>query len=259
MWSLHRARPLLRGLPAPHRPCAPPQHPRALSLFDRLIPPDDAPTAASKAAEAAILSARLSRSKYAEVFAAPREKLFEAGESLLPAEDTVPFPPLKAVALGGGAPGVGVTLPFPPTGPRATLVTVSFQALGQAQAHEWAQGWLASGLPVGAGGDGSAPAALVNVVHLQGWFMAMVAGVVRRGTAQGVPPPLLPYSAIAFTTSEAEFDRWTAALRVHNRAMAHVALVDAAGQVRWRAHSAPTPGELLALAAAGRALLEEQR
>jgi hypothetical protein len=197
------------------------------------------------------------------------------------------------VAAGSGAEGGGLTSAA--LFPRApvTVVTLAFQGISQSQLVPWHNAlYAAGGVPFGApppgatsapapaapaarpvpppvsalaappagspwGVDGSPapPFRVLNLLVLQGWFWKFAVGAVRSGTARALPPQLRDATAISVEPSAQRVEHFCDMLRVHNRMMAHVFLVDAAGCVRWRAHGSPAPGETDALLAAAQTLL----
>jgi hypothetical protein len=189
-----------------------------------------------------------------------------------PSASPFPYTPLQGVADGiavGGASVPPSLLPVFASSP-ATVVTLAFQGHGQAQLVPWHDAARASfGVHsalqgMGGGASVSSPPSppavrLLNVLLLQGYFFKLLSGVMRSSVRNGVPPDILPSTAIAFEPSLQATDHFCDLLRVHNRMMGHVFLVDARGQVRWQAHGPPAPGEAENLAAAAEALVKEER
>jgi hypothetical protein len=85
----------------------------------------------------------------------------------------------------------------------------------------------------------------------------------REGAGGGEPPACRRGRRLSRALTSSAYpplplpQHWCDKLRLHNRAMGHVLLVDSSGLVRWRAHGMPAEGEMANMAAAARALLEE--
>jgi len=179
-------------------------------LFDRLIPEDDAATRAAKERESRVITSKLQRSKFAEMFAAQKEKLVVATSAVLPPAAAAVFPTtLAAQPLAAGAPPLALPAAFAQQ--RVTLVAVAFQGMGQAQAQVWTEGFLARFRPQALAGSGAAAAAppavgLLNVLYLDGWFWRVLSSVIRDSTRRSLPPALVPHTAILTETSEKATD-----------------------------------------------------
>jgi len=188
-------------------------------------------------------------------------------ELLAPAPDAL-FPEATLTSVRDPAPPpVGSGELF--SGAHATVVTLAFQGSSQAQLVPWHNG-LWEALAPGAGGYAAPPSAgarahggavaplqLVNVLYLQGWLWQwqLVARAVAGGTRAALPQEVMEATYLAQQPSAREADHFCDRLRVHNRVMGHVLLVDRAGHVRWRAHGLPGEGEVAALVEATRALV----
>ena len=189
----------------------------SFKLFDRLIPEDDPVTKAAKEKESAIVRAKLHRSKFAEMFAAPKEKLFVAGSEVVAPGDS--FAACAPVALRGGS-SVPLFEQFA-TAP-VTLVTVAFQALGQAQLEPWIDAFVEaydgpatqqrqqqqqdmqqpSPLAYASRPSDGVTPALFNVVYVEGWLFRLLAPLVSRSISSALPPVLASRTAVVFQSSE---------------------------------------------------------
>lgn len=276
-----RARRLHSTAPPPPTP-PPPAAPSSLfeRLRARLLPPDPPELAAWKAREARIVRAAFGRSRLADARAAgAARKPFVAPPAVVAPLAANAFPPVALTRLSDGAPGdaAGVF-----ASARATLVTLAYVAHGQAQLPPWtavalpalgarpafapplvAGAAAAAGLPPAGAAAGAAAGGVqhLNILYLQGWFFRVFAPVVLRGaaTAAGAGSHELHATGVAIEPSARAADHWADALRVDNRLMGHVFLVDAAGVVRWQAAGPPAEGEADNLVAAARLLLAEAR
>ena len=263
----HRARALLVRCFSSGAPPPPPPAPPAQTLWDRLLPDNDPKLKEYKEREARVIREQLTRSKFVEAArAGGRDKLFTAGPELLAPEVLFPEASLTSVREPPQAP-LGTAELF--SGAHATVVTLAFQGSSQAQLVPWHNGlWeaLAPGTggyaaPPSAGarahGGAVAPLQLVNVLYLQGWVWQwqLVARAVASGTRAALPQEVVEATYLALQPSAREADHFCDRLRVHNRVMGHVLLVDRAGHVRWRAHGLPGEGEVAALVEATRALV----
>jgi len=263
------ARAAASGSPPPPPP--PPGAPAPpATLFERLraalLPPDPPELAAWKAREARLVRASFGRSRLADARAAgAARKPFVAPPAVVAPLAANAFPPVALTRLADGAPGdaAGVFASAP-----ATLVTLAYVAHGQAQLPPWTAAALpalrarpafaaraGAGARAASGGD----VQHLNILYLQGWFFRAVAPVVLRGAARaaGEGSHELAATGVAFEPSARAADHWADALRVDNRLMGHVFLVDAAGVVRWQAAGPPADGEADNLVAAARLLLAE--
>jgi hypothetical protein len=252
------------GVPPPPPP---PPPSTAQALWNRLLPDNDPKLREYKEREARVIKEQLTRSKFVEAArAGGRDKLFTAGPELLAPE--APFPEATLTSVREPpAPPLGTAELF--SGAHATVVTLAFQGSSQAQLVPWHNGlWeaLAPGTggyaaPPSAGarahGGAVAPLQLVNVLYLQGWVWqwGLVARAVAHGTRAALPQEVVEATYLALQPSAREADHFCDRLRVHNRVMGHVLLVDRAGHVRWRAHGLPGEGEVAALVEATRTLV----
>jgi len=156
------------------------------------------------------------------------------------------------------------------SGAHATVVTLAFQGSSQAQLVPWHNAlWEALSPDTGgyaarpsagarAHGGSVAPIQLVNVLYLQGWFWKwrVAASAVALGTRRALPQEVMEATYLSLQPSAREADHFADRLKVHNRVMGHVLVVDRAGHVRWRAHGLPGEGEVDALVAATKGLVE---
>lgn len=231
-WSRTHLLPLVGPTPAtltarrrPALPPRPPSRPVSFKFLDNLIPEDDPATKEAKERESRIIRGKLQRSKFAELAEARKDKAGGATTAAVTPPSASPaFPTLAACeALLGGAP---VPLPAAFACAPVTVVTVAFQALGQAHVAAWHAGLgmrqqqqqqhgqeggdgtpaplprLAAGLGGGAGG-----VALLNLLVLEGWFWRAVAPVIRRSSAAALGAAgVAPHSALLFETSEKAMD-----------------------------------------------------
>jgi len=232
------------------------------SLFDRIIPPDPPSLKEYKDRERRVIREQFTRSKFVEAArAGGRDKLFLAGPDLSAALPDSFFPEvsLEPVRLSGGDESVASSDLF--SSARATIVTLAFQGSSQTQLVPWHNAlWEALSPGVGDyaappsagarahGGDSQrAPVQLLNIVYLQGWFWKFVKGAVAGGTRRALPPEVTDATYLCLQPSAREADHFADRLRVHNRVMGQVLLVDSKGFVRWRAHGLPGEGEVEAL------------
>ena len=194
-WLLHSMRPI------------------SFKVFDRLIPEDDPQTKAAKEREAAIIKRKLQRSKFAEMYAAKQEKLFVASAALAaPTADAI-FPSLGALPLVGPSAGVRCDVSLAFSTSQATLVTVAFQALGQAQLTQWLDAF-ASRFPDaqpllgdnGGSRGGMQSPRLLNIVFLQGWFFRAFSPLITASTRRTLPPSVAAATAMVYEPSEKATD-----------------------------------------------------
>jgi len=258
---------LLAALPA-----AQIRHAGGGGWFDRLLPAEDPSLTAYKAAERAIIREKLGRSRFAELLAAHKDKGAPTLEGVAAASASARFPRGLAVCdLGAGdAAGDAVADPCDFFGSaRATLVTLAFAAVGQKQVEPWLAAFGAAHAPrrlfappppaaAAAAGDSARRPAALNLVYLDGWLFARpwLRGFFLSSVRGGVPPPAAPLTGVVFCASEQATDHAVHALGLRNRALGHVFLVDADGRIRWRAAGDAAPGEVEALLAATRELLD---
>jgi len=226
---------------------------RSMGFFDKLLDDEKLPPALRerKAREARVLSEQFARSKFGDAAAAPRDKRFTATDSLLaPFPDSL-FPDLPLLSVGAGAARTSLLSKVEGGGGGggATLVTLAFQGRGQAQLPAW-HGALLEARERGA----AAGVALLNVLLLQGWFWRAAEGIVARSTARALHAEVARDTHLSVHGSAMEVDHIADRLKVHNRMMGWVFLVDGAGHVRWRAHGAPQEGEADAMLRAAVAL-----
>jgi hypothetical protein len=235
--------------------------------FDRLLPVEDPSLTAYKAAERAIIREKLGRSRFAEFLAAHKDKGAPTLAGASAATASARFPRGLAVCdLGAGAAaGDAEADPCDFFGSaRATLVTLAFAAVGQKQVEPWLAAFGAAhaprrlfAAPAAAAAAAATPAAL-NLVYLDGWLFARpwLRGFFLSSVRGGVPPPAASLTGVVFCASEQATDHAVHALGLRNRALGHVFLVDADGRIRWRAAGDAAPGEVEALLAATRELLD---
>jgi hypothetical protein len=223
-----------------------------MGFFDKLLDDSKLPPELRerKAREARVLKEQLARSKFGDAAAVPRDKRFNATDALVAPHLDALFPdlPLLSVRAGGSRASARDLLTG---GGSATLVTLAFQGRGQAQLPPW-HGALLEARERGAAPGGLA---LLNVVLLQGWFWRAAEGLVARGTAQALHPEVARDTHLSVHGSAMEVDHIADRLRVHNRMMGWVFLVDGGGHVRWRAHGEPLEGEADAMLRAAGALV----
>ena len=132
---------------------------------------------------------------------------------------------------------------------RATIVTIAFQGLGQAQLVPWHAALSHASL------ESPTPSyQITNVLFLQGWFWRLVRGIIAKSTANSLTPALALNTFSALQPSARETDHFCDALQIHNRMMAHIFILDTNGAVRWTAHGEPAEGETDALLYAARTL-----
>lgn len=243
--------------------------PKPPSFWDRLLPADPAPLKEYKEREARVIREQLTRSKFVEAArASGRDKLYVSGPELLAPSQEELFPATELQSVREPAPSpVGTPEVF--SGAHATVVTLAYQGSSQAQLVPWHNA-LWEALSPGAGGAAAPPSAgarahggatapiqLVNILYLQGWLWqwGMVARAVAGGTRRALPQEVMEATYLALQPSAREADHFADKLRVHNRVMGHVLLVDRRGHVRWRAHGLPGEGEVEALVQAVQALV----
>lgn len=230
-------------------------------LFDKLIPEDPPELKEYKEREKRIIKEQIGRGKLSEALKAKTEKLFVATAQVVPPIKDYEFPPVDLTSTTSAA---AYPLPSPAeifARAPVTVVTLAFQGHGQKQLEPWNAVVLdtfggSSALVPSPSGGGAVP--WLNLVYLQGWFWKAFAPVITTSMRRGwdARPDLREATAIVYEPSAREADHWCDKLRVHNRMMAHVLLVDAGGHVRWQAHGPPAPGEAEGLAAAARILLD---
>ncbi len=136
---------------------------------------------------------------------------------------------------------------------RATIVTIAFQGLGQAQLIPW---HAALSRAAAEDSSPSSPSSyqITNILFLQGWFWRFVRGIIAQSTANALTPALASTTFTALQPSARETDHFCDALQIHNRMMAHIFILDAKGAVRWTAHGEPAEGETDALIFAAKTL-----
>jgi hypothetical protein len=119
------------------------------------------------------------------------------------------FTECPTVAMGSG---VALSLPADFAAADVTLVTLAFQAMGQAQLAAWHEAFLGAfpaavlpsrpaGAAAGADTAPPAPVRLVNLVYLQGWFFKAMSGLLSRSTLGALPENLRPASGVLFEPS----------------------------------------------------------
>lgn len=223
-----------------------------------------------KEREARVIKAQFARSKFVDAArAGGADKLYLAGPDLAAPSSENLFPESELESVRDPpSPTVGTAELF--SGSHATVVTLAFQGSSQAQLVPWHNA-LWEGLSPGAGGYAAPPSAgarahggtiapiqLVNVLYLQGWFWKWRAVVraVAGGTRRALPREVMEATYLSLQPSAREADHFADKLGVHNRVMGHVFVVDRAGHVRWRAHGLPGEGEVDALLAATKTLVD---
>ena len=175
--------------------------------FDRLIPADDEETKAAKEKERKIVMSKLSRSIFAELRAAPNEKTIATPILAPPA----PFPSCTAFSLGDDAEISPLVLPDSLVGSRPTLVTLSFQALGQAQAKKWTAPFLEAFSPTSVPLSVSeryavGQPALLQLLYLEGFFFNAMRRVFVTSSRRALDASERPFHGIVFQPSEKETD-----------------------------------------------------
>lgn len=181
-----------------------------------MIPEDDPATKEAKEKERRIIKEKMQRSKFAEMFAAQKEKKFIATADVSPPSPEALFPSIDGVELlsadeqGARLQPSSLFSQYP-----VTLVTVAFQAMGQAHLVPWHEAFLARfsspGLPSGqAGGNGTGACeqiGLLNVIYLEGWVWKALTPVIRGSMRRSIQPPsLVPHSGLVVETSEKTTD-----------------------------------------------------
>jgi hypothetical protein len=227
--------------------------------FDRLIPEDDEKTKAFKQREREVILEGMRRSKFAQINAAATEKSPNTDGSLAHISVSSVFPSCELTPLVDGA-GSAALPPLFSSHASGTVVTLSFQALGQAQARKWHELLLSSRTSSDPSvATATRQVALLDVLYLEGWMFSALRGVFTSSARRAAPPNVLNCSAIAFEPSAQKADHFCAQLGVRNRLMAHVFLVDVGGRVRWTANAEPTGGEPEAFLEAVQQLARESR
>lgn len=131
---------------------------------------------------------------------------------------------------------------------RATIVTIAFQGLGQAQLIPWHAALSRAAAELSSTSSSSSPSyQITNILFLQGWFWRLVRGIIAQSTANSLTPTLASTTFTALQPSARETDHFCDALQIHNRMMAHIFILDTNGAVRWSAHGEPAEGETDAL------------
>lgn len=158
---------------------------------------------------------KLSRSIFAELRAAPNEKTIATPILAPPA----PFPSCTVLSLGDDT-HEPLVLPDSLVGPRPTLVTLSFQALGQAQAKKWTAPFLEAfsptSVPLSVGDrHASAQPALLQLLYLEGFFFNAMRRVFVTSSQRALDASERPFHGIVFQPSEKETDVSTSGL--HHR------------------------------------------
>jgi Asp-tRNA(Asn)/Glu-tRNA(Gln) amidotransferase A subunit family amidase len=101
----------------------------------------------------------------------------------------------------------------------ATLVALAFQAVGQRQSETWLASFDAHAKPrslltadaaaaaaAAATATDERSAAMLNLVYLDGWFFAMLAGYFTATVRRGLTPALAEKSAVVFSRIERATD-----------------------------------------------------
>lgn len=140
-----------------------------------------------------------------------------------------------------------------------TIVTIAFQGHGQEQLVPWHEGIRQAygALPTVTDGTSSSnlPSNLtsvvglpniqmLNILYLQGWFFKIFRNIIKKGTARSIDNDLLTASRIIFEPSLQKSDHFCDKLKIHNRMMGYIYLIDQQGYIRWRAHALPAPSEM---------------
>lgn len=155
---------------------------------------------------------RLSRSIFAELKAAPTEKVVATAE-LLPRESSIRFPTCSTISLEGDDDASVIALPEA-LNARATLVTLSFQALGQAQLKAWKPFFEAFAVvPVHASPatlrELESPAA-IDLLYLDGIFFNIMRRFFVNSSRRSLETAQRPYNGIIFQPSDKATDvRWS--------------------------------------------------
>lgn len=179
--------------------------------FDRLIPEDDPETKLQKQKERELVLKKMTRSLFAELRAAPGEKTIATAE-LIHGAHSNGFPSCTAVPLAeDGVPSL--VLPDALSRSHATLVTLCFQALGQAQLKKWTEPFAKAfsplqinGEPAAAAAAWAAPPAMLNILYLEGFFFSALRRVFVSSSRNALSISERPYGAITFQTSDKETD-----------------------------------------------------
>ena len=189
--------------------------------FDRIIPDDDPETKFQKEKEREVVLKRLNRSIFAELRAAPNEKVVSISE-LLPAVSAVTFPSCTALPISRDDKDLPLLLPSVFLNSRVSLVSISFQALGQTQLKKWMGLFLEAFRPEPLSNLSSAKSscrgtnstyngaalnpAVLHVLYLEGYFFNMLRRLFIRSSKKALQASEHPFHAIAFQPSDKETD-----------------------------------------------------
>ena len=150
----------------------------------------------------------------AELHAAPNEKIV-ATSDLIPSYEAVEFPMLSVFPMASEDSAPPIALSSAVLKSRATLITLSFQALGQSQLKKWTVPYLEmlpqppesimTDVTESARQKSSAPAVL-HVLYLDGYFFSLLKRFFILSTRKSLSASDLPHNALAFQSSDKETD-----------------------------------------------------
>jgi hypothetical protein len=239
-------------------------------IFDRLIPEIDPKLKEEKERESKILKEKLMRSRLSEMLTSKDDKAFIATSTVNPPTAEVMFPSISVETFDAiSTSGVTLSLPDVFAQNKVTFVSIAFQAAGQGQLKPWQDEFISTFHPrpvrsvtdqpdANSNPSSASSIGMLNLIYVEGYFLKLLSSVIKSSSKVALPPQLLNMSSIVFEPSGKNADHFCYKLRIHNRIVGHVFLVDSNGFVRWQAHLTPFESELEAMIDATSLLLSVQ-